>query len=112
MLFSHIYDNCVIYRYKAKPTSKIFVGSFQLKDKGDNYEIWCLSVHGRCRNKGYGTKMLTEFLAEFKHDKPLILYVYKTNTIAIRLYAKVGFVICGEYPFGNYAWEMKYGVKS
>lgn len=104
-----MYDNgCVIYRYKARSANKTYAGSFQLKDRGDRYEIWCLSIFGRYRNKGHGTKMLNEFLAEFKHDKPVILYVHKENEIAIRLYKKVGFEICKKWPFSESVWTMKY----
>lgn len=108
MLIHDVYDNCVIYRYKAKPTSKIYVGSFELRDCGNRYEIWCLSIFSGYKNKGYGTKMLNEFLTAFQHDKPLILYVLKENKIAIRLYEKVGFTICEEWPYGKGVWTMKY----
>lgn len=112
MLLPEVYDDCVIYRFKAKPTSKVVIGNFKLNDCGDHYEIWCLCIFSGYNNKGYGTQMLTEFLAEFKHDKPVVLYVYKANTIAIRLYKKVGFVISRECSFTSDAWEMKYEVKS
>ena len=112
MLLHEIYDNCVIYRFKAKPTNKVIIGNFEVKDRDDHYAIWNLSIFGGYRNKGYGTQMLTEFLAEFKHDKPVVLYVYKENTVAIRLYEKVGFVISRECSFTCDAWEMRYEVKS
>ena len=108
MLIPDVYDNRTIYRYKAKPTSKIYVGSFELRNCGDRYEIWCLGIDGRYRNNGYGTKMLTEFLATFHHDKPLILYVHKENAVAIHLYEKVGFAICEKWPFSKCIWTMKY----
>ena len=110
MIEADIYDHCVIYRYKAKPTSKIYAGSFQLKDCGDHYEIWCLGIYGKYQNKGHGTKMLNEFLAQFEHDKPLILYVKKTNKIAIRLYEKVGLAICKKWRYFSDAWTMEYIV--
>ena len=65
-------------------------------------------VTKRFRNKGYGTQMLTEFLSQFKSEKPLVLYVYKTNEIAIKLYEKVGFVIIGDCPFTITAYTMQY----
>lgn len=99
---------CRTFAYKRNSFSKIYSGSFDLRDHGNKYVIWSLRVDPRYRRKGHATRMLTEFIAKFAFDKPLFLYVYKTNEIAIRLYEKVGFVICGEYPYGNYAWEMQY----
>lgn len=112
MLQTETCGNSTYYDYKLKPTSKRVVGWFELRDCGNHYQIWCLGIDGRCRNKGYGTQMLTEFLTKFKHDKPVVLFVYKENTIAIRLYKKVGFVISRECSFTSDAWEMKYEVKS
>lgn len=112
MLLCKVYGRTACYDYKLKPNSKTIIGIFDLIDYGSHYEIWSLRIHDRYHNKGYGTQMLREFLAEFKHDKPLTLYVYKTNAVAIHLYEKVGFVICGEYPYGDYAWEMKYDGES
>lgn len=106
-------DRCIQrFGYKRNPNGKIYTGRFDLVDKGDRFEIWSLGVAERYQNKGYGTKMLTEFLAQFNSDKPLVLYVYKVNETAIRLYKKVGFVIVGDCPFASYAYTMKYkGVK-
>lgn len=92
--------------YKRKANNKTYAGHFDLNDKGDRYEIWSLEVSPRYRNKGYATQMLTEFISQFKFDKPLILYVYKWNEIAIRLYESVGFVITGEYADGE-AYKMQ-----
>lgn len=111
MLEARKYGTTTHYVYKGKPTNKFFGGWFNLVDCKDRYEIWSLRVDSRWHNRGIGTKMLTEFLQQFAHDKPLFLYVVKENAIAIRLYEKVGFVICGEYPHGSYAWAMKYEGK-
>ena len=96
------------FGYKRNPKLKNYQGEFDLIDKGDKLEIWSLYIRERYRNKGYGTQMLTEFLSQFTSDKPLVLYVYKTNEIAIKLYEKVGFKIIGECKFAPYAYEMQY----
>lgn len=97
------------FGYKRNPNGKIYTGQFDLHDRGNKFEIWNLEVGKRFRNKGYGTQMLTEFLSQFKSDKPLFLYVYKTNEIAIKLYEKVGFTIVGD--FSTDAYTMKYNRK-
>ena len=96
------------FGYKRNPKGKIYTGQFDLYDRDDKFEIWSLEVMKRFRNKGYGTQMLTEFISQFSFEKPLVLYVYKTNEIAIRLYEKVGFKIIGECKFAPYAYEMQY----
>lgn len=102
------YDNGDEKRYQFHPNhdKRRVYGWFELYELNSKYEIWALSIIGEQRNKGYGTQMLKEFLEQFKADKPLYLYVYKTNEIAIRLYKKVGFVIVGDY--GNNAYTMQY----
>ena len=102
-----VYD----YGYKRNPKGKIYTGYFSLVERSDRFEIWSLKVKERFCNKGYGTQMLTEFLSQFKSDKPLFLYVYKDNAIAIRLYEKVGFKIIGECSFASYAYTMQYNRK-
>lgn len=99
------------FGYKRNPKGKTYTGQFDLVDKDNRFEIWSLYVKERYQNKGYGTRMLTEFLSQFKSDKPLFLYVYKTNKIAIRLYEKVGFTIIGECSFAPYAYTMQYNRK-
>jgi ribosomal protein S18 acetylase RimI-like enzyme len=99
------------FGFKRNPKGKIYIGKFDLFDDGDRFEIWSLGITDRYQNKGYGTQMLTEFLSQFKSDKPLYLHVYKTNEIAIRLYEKVGFTIIGECSFAPYAYTMKYNRK-
>ena len=99
------------FGFKHNPKGKRYIGQFDLFEHGDRFEIWSLGIRERYQNKGYGTQMLTEFLAQFKSDKPLYLYVYKTNEIAIKLYEKVGFVIVDDYPYGSYAYTMQYKGK-
>jgi ribosomal protein S18 acetylase RimI-like enzyme len=93
------------YQFIPNDTNNI-CGSFDLRYLGDRYEIWSFGIFGDYRNKGYGTQMLTEFLQQFNDTKPLYLYVYKKNEIAIRLYKKVGFAIVGNTSENIY--EMQY----
>jgi ribosomal protein S18 acetylase RimI-like enzyme len=93
------------YQFSPNHDRRRIYGGFVLYEQYDKYEIWALGIIGEQRNKGYGTQMLTEFLEQFNADKPLFLYVYKTNKIAIRLYEKVGFKIVGDYFPGAYAMQ-------
>ncbi len=93
------------YQFRPNNRCRIY-GKFDLIERKDKYEIWSLGIFGDYRNKGYGTQMLTEFLQQFNSSKPLFLYVYKTNEIAIKLYKKVGFAIVGDY--GPNAYAMQY----
>jgi ribosomal protein S18 acetylase RimI-like enzyme len=85
-----------VYQFSPNHDSHKVCGQFALIEFDEQYEIWALGIFGEYRNKGYGTQMLTEFLLQFQSNKPLLLYVYKTNEIAIKLYKKVGFAIVGE----------------
>ena len=78
------------FKYKRYAKSRI-LGSFDLFERIDCYEIWSLGVREDCRRKGVATKMLTEFIEQFSFDKPLVLFVQKGNYPAINLYKKVGF---------------------
>lgn len=94
------------YCFRISAKSSRNIGYFEVWQYKDKYKIWSLRIIESQRNKGYGTRMLKEFLQEFKADKPLFLHVYKTNKIAIHMYEKLGFVIVGEY--GDDAWTMQY----
>lgn len=96
------------FGYKSNKLNKTYAGSFDLVDHDDYCVICSLKVYPRYRNKGYATRMLTEFLQQFNSNKPLYLYVYKTNEIAIRLYKKVGFVIVGEWEYNRAVYKMQY----
>ena len=96
--------------FKHNPDDRI-IGRFRLRILDDRYEIWCFGITGEYRRKGYATQMLREFLQQFKHDKPLVLYVYKSHEIAIRLYEKVGFAIVGQCDFERNAYKMQYLLK-
>ena len=104
------YDNHHIqtFGYKRNKRGVYYLGRFDLKETKDKFEIWALGVPAKYRRKGYATRMLREFIAQFKFEKPLVLYVLKGNKIAIHLYEKVGFAIVGECNFNKGAYEMQY----
>lgn len=93
------------YQFRPNDRCRIY-GKFDLVELPDKYEIWSLGIFGDYRHKGYGTQMLTEFLQQFNNNKPLFLYVNKSNEIAIKLYKKVGFAIVGDYSPS--AYSMRY----
>lgn len=100
----HDIGNVKTYQFRPNKKCRIY-GKFDLIEKQGRYEIWALGIFGDYRSKGYGTQMLTEFLQQFNNNKPLFLYVYKTNEIAIRLYKKVGFDIVGNKDDGIYTMQ-------
>ena len=99
------YPNKKIYNFRPNHDRRRNFGEFQVWDRYDRNEIWSLKIIEPERGKGYGTQMLSEFLQQWKSDKPLYLYVNKANEIAIRLYEKVGFIIVGDYSRGAYAMQ-------
>lgn len=96
------------FGYKRNVRGKNYLGEFEVVERDNKFEIWCLKIYEPYRCKGYATRMLKEFIAQFKSDKPLSLYVLKGNKIAIHLYEKVGFVIIGQCSFEPDAYEMQY----
>ena len=102
------YGHSKLFGYKRNANGRHYLGRFTLKETDDKFEIWALGVAEEYRHKGYATHMLTEFLSQFKSEKPLVLYVYKANKIAIRLYKKVGFTIVGQCYFTSKAYTMQY----
>ena len=98
--------NVKYFDYKRNSRGKRQLGGFVLVEKEDKFEIWNLGIGEQYQRKGYATRMLKEFIAQFKANKPLVLYVYKSNKIAIHLYEKVGFEIIGKCNFEPGAYEM------
>lgn len=73
-------------------------------------ELWSVLIFDKFQKQGYGTLMLKRIIKKYKKNElPLVLYVYKTNKIAIHLYEKLGFQIIGEYTEAyDPAWAMQY----
>ena len=106
------YRNVQHFGFKRNPLGKQYTAKFDLVELDDKFEIWSFGVVERYRRKGYATQMLREFLSQFKSDKPLSLYVVKTNEPAIHLYEKVGFTIVGDCEkYSTFAYEMRFGVR-
>ena len=97
---------CKYFNYKRNSRGKRRLGGFTLVETKDKFEIWNLCVEKQYQRKGYATRMLKEFIAQFKANKPLVLYVYKSNKVAIHLYENVGFEIIGKCNFEPRAYEM------
>ena len=87
------------------------VGSFDLIGNANNpdkpLEIWSFGIHEEeNRGKGYGQQMLIEAIAH-ADGRPIRLYVYKDNFVAIHVYEKFGFKIVGKF-MGERAWVMQH----
>lgn len=95
------------YYWLKDTITKDIIGRCSVYDKRNFYEIWSVSVDTKFRQQGYATLMLKRIIKKFK-DKPLRLYVYKSNDIAIHLYEKLGFKIIGEFDGATNAWTMEY----
>lgn len=105
-----IFEDCKYAQYITykKRENGHRISYFKLCKNSDNFTIWNLGTTPRYRNKGNAQRMLREFIEQFDFSKPLILYVEKTNEIAIHLYKKVGFKIVGDYYGGDFTYEMRY----
>ena len=95
--------------YQLKDTTtKSFLGGCEVWNRIDFYEIWNVRIFEEFQRNGYATTMLKRVIKKHK-DKPIRLYVFKSNTIAIHLYEKLGFKIIGEYKGRrDPAWTMEY----
>lgn len=73
-------------------------------------ELWSVMIYEKFQKQGYGTLMLKRIIKKYKkHELPLVLYVYKTNKVALHLYEKLGFQIIGEHTeVSDQAWAMQY----
>jgi ribosomal protein S18 acetylase RimI-like enzyme len=89
------YGNATDYTFIETETDE-HIGRCSMFKYPDRYELWNFRIFPGFKRQGYGTKMLLEVIKRYKRfikDKPLILYVYKTNNIAIHLYESLGFNI-------------------
>ena len=84
-----------------------YIGSFIINEDSDGVGIWNLCIKEEYRGQGYGKLMMLEILMRFGH-KPLYLFVYKDNEVALNLYESVGFKIFCEhevYPAWGMGWR-------
>lgn len=98
------------YFYQPSIKSEV-IGTFCFKETNEKIEIWDLRIYVDHRGKGHGAQMMKDLIQEYKEQmnhKPLVLYVYCINEIAIHLYEKYGFVIVGDYLSKGLAYEMQY----
>lgn len=95
------------YYWLKDTETKDYLARCQVTGRRDILEIWSVHVFEEFRRMGYATMMLKRVINKYLNDsRPLRLYVYKDNTVAIHLYEKLGFEIIGEY--GSNAWTMQY----
>jgi ribosomal-protein-alanine N-acetyltransferase len=61
-------------------------------------ELLTLAVSPAAQSQGTGAKLMADFLAEvaLRHGESVFLEVAQTNQIALRLYARAGFVQTGK----------------
>lgn len=82
-------------------------GYFHLSPLEDaSLELDDFYLHEGFRGQGIGSAMLKELCASAdEQEKTLLLYVFKKNEGAVRLYERHGFEICDQA--GNSRWIMK-----
>lgn len=106
---------CNMYgdRYGLKDTeTQKYLCECEVWSRINRIEIWCVKTFEEFQRKGYATIMLQRVIKKYRScEKPLLLYVYKDNHIAIHLYEKLGFEIIGEYDGAVDAWTMQYKPK-
>lgn len=85
------------------------IGRCSMYKYHNRYELWNVRIFPGFKQQGYGTKMLKEIIRRYKRfikDKPLILYVYKTNNVAIHLYESLGFKITKDAEENIYEMQL------
>ena len=90
------YDNNIYY--VARDLSGKIVGFVGIMLVADEAELLNIAVSGSFRGRGIGQELLTKVLskASQKGTQRMLLEVRKSNTSAINLYHKNGFVELGE----------------
>ena len=107
MMTKNVTGNVRYYRLMEMETGE-FLGRCLVTKLPHRYEFWDFRIFEEFQGKGYGTLMLKEIIKRYtKYGKPLVLYVYKNNDIAIHLYKKLGFEITRS-SHNDKAWEMQY----
>jgi len=71
------------------------IGKIHIRIENNTIDLWNFEIVEEYRNCGYGTKVLKKIIRKFNY-RPLWLYVFKYNYLAIHLYKKMGFKVIGE----------------
>ena len=87
---------------------KELIGSLRVEKYQDTYVIREVVVLPEYRGKGIGRRMMEHILAFLKpKDTPIFLYVDPENTVAVKLYTSLGFVLRKKRAY----WGDKYQYK-
>ena len=94
----NIFDEESIFYRLVDTKTKSYIGKCELSKEtwkdGVVYVLWSVKIFEEFQNMGYGNLMLKRVLNRNQNtDIPIFLYVYKSNTIALHLYEKLGFKI-------------------
>ena len=65
--------------------------------ENNGYEIGNICIIPECQGRGIGTKILKDVLDEHKHQDIYLRY-FKQNPV-VKLYERLGFVMCEEMPY-------------
>lgn len=91
-----------------------YLGSYKFEIYDDLVKLEAVWINEIFRGKGFAQGLISDALSEFKklNRDELWLVVNKTNTIAIKLYEKNGFVYDQDYEGDeeNFSW-MKFILK-
>lgn len=78
-----------IYNYTRILYNDKTIGYYYLIDHGEEFELDDFYILPQYQNKGIGTYILNKITSET--TRPIFLYVFSQNNIAINLYKKSGF---------------------
>ena len=90
--YQNSYDNSKHQIFVAKIGSEI-IGGIAISKVLDEAEILQFWIKSSKQKSGYGTILLRQFIAKIREDgvTQIFLEVVDHNTVAIRLYSKIGF---------------------
>lgn len=85
----------------------LMIASCRLVDCTTYFYVEGVHVYDKFRGKGYANKLMDIVTGISRvHSKPLLLTVFKKNTIAYNLYKKYGFTVVDESR--EHVYEMKF----
>lgn len=80
------------------------VGVVQIGESPEAISLSQIEILPEFQGRGIGTAVVRSLIARCEREgKPLTLHVFKTNTSALRLYERLGFVVTGH---GDHDTEM------